>query len=80
MKLLSWNVNGIRAVLKNGFLDFMQQEQPKKNKSRSNSLGTSSTGRVQIRKVIQEVQFSPRKNHSQSRLGWACKNMIVKDD
>jgi len=27
-KLLSWNVNGLRAVLKKGFLDFLQQEQP----------------------------------------------------
>jgi exodeoxyribonuclease III len=28
MKLLSWNVNGIRAVLKKGFLDFLESEQP----------------------------------------------------
>ena len=26
MKLISWNVNGIRASLKKGFLDFMQAE------------------------------------------------------
>ena len=26
MKLISWNVNGIRAALKKGFLDFMQAE------------------------------------------------------
>ncbi len=28
MKILSWNVNGIRAVLKKGFLDFLEQEKP----------------------------------------------------
>ena len=28
MKIISWNVNGIRAVLKKGFLDFMNQENP----------------------------------------------------
>ena len=28
MKLISWNVNGIRAVVKKGFLDYLDQEQP----------------------------------------------------
>lgn len=28
LKILSWNVNGIRAVVKNGFLDWIQEEQP----------------------------------------------------
>ena len=28
MKLISWNVNGLRACLKKGFLDFYQQERP----------------------------------------------------
>ena len=28
MKLVSWNVNGIRSVLKKGFLDFMKAESP----------------------------------------------------
>ncbi len=28
MKLISWNVNGIRAVLKKGFLDFLAAEKP----------------------------------------------------
>lgn len=28
MKLISWNVNGIRAVLKKGFLDFVAAEHP----------------------------------------------------
>lgn len=28
MKLISWNVNGIRAVLKKGFLDFFEKENP----------------------------------------------------
>lgn len=28
MKLISWNVNGIRSVLKQGFLDFVKQTKP----------------------------------------------------
>ena len=28
MKLISWNVNGLRAILKKGFLDFLEAEQP----------------------------------------------------
>ena len=28
MKLISWNVNGIRAVLRKGFLDFLAKESP----------------------------------------------------
>lgn len=28
MKLISWNVNGLRAVLKKGFLDFVRKEKP----------------------------------------------------
>lgn len=28
MKLISWNVNGLRAVLKKGFLDFLEAESP----------------------------------------------------
>lgn len=28
MKLISWNVNGIRAVLKKGFLEFLESEEP----------------------------------------------------
>ena len=28
MKIISWNVNGIRAALKKGFLDFVKKENP----------------------------------------------------
>ena len=28
MKFISWNVNGLRACLKKGFLDFYRQEAP----------------------------------------------------
>jgi len=28
MKFISWNVNGIRAVLKKGFADFIESEKP----------------------------------------------------
>ena len=28
MKLISWNVNGIRAAVKKGFLDYLDSEQP----------------------------------------------------
>jgi exodeoxyribonuclease-3 len=28
MKLISWNVNGVRAVVKKGFLDWLEEEKP----------------------------------------------------
>ncbi|HLC96761.1 MAG TPA: endonuclease/exonuclease/phosphatase family protein, partial [Candidatus Nanoarchaeia archaeon] len=28
MKIICWNVNGIRAVQKKGFLDFIKEEAP----------------------------------------------------
>ena len=28
MKLISWNVNGIRAAVIKGFLDYLESEQP----------------------------------------------------
>ena len=28
MKLISWNVNGIRAVITKGFYDFVEKENP----------------------------------------------------
>ncbi len=28
MKLISWNVNGVRAVMKKGFMDFLENHQP----------------------------------------------------
>ena len=28
MKLISWNVNGIRAVMKKGFMEFLSEQQP----------------------------------------------------
>ena len=28
MKIISWNVNGIRAALKKGFIDFVSKEDP----------------------------------------------------
>src|SRR3989339_1976242 len=28
MKILSWNVNGLRAVIKKGFADFLKKEKP----------------------------------------------------
>ena len=28
MKIISWNVNGIRAVIKKGFLEFVESEKP----------------------------------------------------
>ena len=28
MKIISWNVNGIRAVAKKGFLEWLEKEQP----------------------------------------------------
>ena len=33
MRLLSWNVNGVRAVAKKGFLDWFSSEKPDQEKN-----------------------------------------------
>lgn len=48
MKLISWNVNGIRAVAKKGFLEWMQKENPdilclQETKSQPDQLGFELT-------------------------------------
>ena len=45
MKLISWNVNGVRAVEKKGFLDWLSQENPdilciQETKAKIEQLGT----------------------------------------
>ena len=49
MKLISWNVNGVRAIEKKGFLDWLSDEDPdilciQETKAKINQLGTSLTG------------------------------------
>ncbi len=44
MKLISWNVNGIRAILKKGFVDFIKKESPdvlclQETKAQENQVG-----------------------------------------
>lgn len=48
MKIISWNVNGIRSVQKKGFFEWMQQEQPdilciQETKARKEQLGPGFT-------------------------------------
>ena len=48
MKLISWNVNGVRAVEKKGFLDWLSQEDPdilciQETKAKIEQLGPSLT-------------------------------------
>lgn len=50
MKLISWNVNGIRAVLKKGFLQFIEKENPdilclQEVKAAASDVATSFSGR-----------------------------------
>ena len=52
MKLLSWNVNGIRSVLKKGFLDFLKKENPdilclQETRSEQAAAGLSADGYYQ---------------------------------
>lgn len=48
MKLISWNVNGVRAIEKKGFLDWLSDEEPdilciQETKAKIDQLGTSLT-------------------------------------
>ena len=72
MKLISWNVNGIRACLQKGFLDFFYETdadifciQGTKLQEGQVSLelpGISSIGIMQKRKDIPALPFLPKRN------------------
>jgi len=74
MKLISWNVNGIRAVAKKGFIDFLSQVRP-------DILGLQE---VKISDAVRETiefDFSGYQEywHSAKRPGYSGTAILVKD-
>ncbi len=75
MKLISWNINGLRAVLKKGFLDFLKQEKP-------DVIGLQE---IKISKAIRETldfNFPGYKTYWNSALrpGYSGTLFLVKDN
>ena len=71
MKFVSWNVNGIRACVQKGFMDFFQEFRDifcipgtviRKASWNCRLLAIISTGITQRRKGIQEPPYSQSKN------------------
>lgn len=72
MKLISWNVNGIRAAIKKGFLDYFNEQNAdifclQETKLSAGQLDLELKGYHQYwnyaeKKGIQELQFLLRKN------------------
>ena len=48
MRIISWNVNGIRAVIRNGFLDFLKKEKAEVMRIRSETLRTMAEMGLQL--------------------------------
>ena len=74
MKIISWNVNGIRAVIKKGFYDFIDEYKPdilclQETKAHPEQVDIKLNQypyqfwNSAEKKVIQEQQFFLRKNH-----------------
>ena len=88
MKLISWNVNGLRAVLKKDFMtifneldaDWFCLQETKMQAGQVNSicLAIINTLTTLNAKAILVRPFSPNMNRSISRLRWAFLNMILK--
>jgi exonuclease III len=74
MKLISWNVNGIRACVQKGFLDFfkeadadifcIQETKMQAGSSTSNCRDITSTGIMLCGRDIPELRYSRRKSRS----------------
>lgn len=75
MKLISWNVNGLRACVQKGFLDyfhaadadFSASRNPSCRKDRSHLIcrATTSTGITPRKKAIPAQPFLPKTRHYQ---------------
>jgi exodeoxyribonuclease-3 len=71
LKLISWNVNGIRAVLNKGFLDFIKQEDP-------DIFCLQETKAEQGQAVIDLPQYEEYWNSSKGRKGYSGTAIFTK--
>lgn len=89
MKLISWNVNGLRAVLKKDFMTIFNELDAdwfclQETKMQAGQVKLDLPGYHQYfnyaeRKGYSLVRpFSPNMNRSMSRMEWAFLNMILK--
>ena len=69
MKFISWNVNGLRACMQKGFLDFFQEIdadifclQETKLQEGQIDLNLTSTGTMRRKRAIPVPPFLPRRN------------------
>ena len=80
MKLISWNVNGLRACVGKGFFEFLAQEQPdmmclqetKLQPEQAPAVGRDilNIGTRQKKRDILVLRFFQRKSHCQFPEDW----------
>ena len=88
MKLISWNVNGLRACVQKGFLDFfheadadifcVQETKLQEGQIQLELEVTNNIGTMQRRKVIPERRYLQRKYRYLCVMASVWKNMTVK--
>lgn len=89
MKLISWNVNGIRACVQKGFLDFFHQADAdifciQESKMQEGQLQLELEGYHQYwnyaeKKDTRVLLFSQRKNLFLSLMEWELRNMTKRE-
>ncbi|MCX6797822.1 MAG: exodeoxyribonuclease III, partial [Candidatus Falkowbacteria bacterium] len=74
MKIISWNVNGIRAVAKKGLADFLRQEQP-------DIIGLQETKISDAKKAEHDFDLAGYQEHffGAQRPGYSGTALLVKD-
>lgn len=90
MKLVSWNVNGLRACVKKGFLDYFKEIDAdifciQETKLQDGQIELDLDGYYQywnyaLKKAIPEQQFLQNGNHYQSNMDLKRKNMSLKEE
>ena len=74
MKIISWNVNGLRACVTKGFIDFFNEVQ-------ADILfcpHSSSTGTMRTKKDIQGRRYSQKKSRFRLCTAWGLTNTIMR--
>ena len=88
MKFISWNVNGLRACMQKGFLDFfnevdadffcVQETKYRRGRLLLISPATISSGIMPKKKAIQALLFLQNTNHSLSLMASASRSMTMR--
>lgn len=88
MKCISWNVNGIRACVQKGFLDFFKEADAdifciQESKMQEGQLeldlpGITNIGIMQRKRDIPELRFLQKKSRFPFLMVWGLKNTIMK--